>query len=465
MNYVILNGINSQSLEGFLIQSLPPISKPAMRTQIEEIDGRDGDIVTGLGYAAYNKTMSIGLYGNYDIDKIIEFFNSSGTVVFSNESDKVYQYTIVEQIDFERLIRFRTANVTFHVQPFKHSLAQTALTFRPRTSSGQGETVTLNTVEGEKLRSISFYGKSAQVMPSIVNPTEIANVEGSMNVRIGETDKTVVFPELCKVGNYQDGIYKDNVWIKNTAIKKFTVDTGSIELIEMRNVTYAVFPIPVDALCYGNYKNVPCLCTHAEYSEELPEGKNSVNAVNKIFCQNDAITFWIGMTAGTTLAQAQAALTDCEIYYVLLEKLNVVIDDTDLITQLNSLMNVSLLEDSTEITVTNAVVQPDIKAVAVQQIYMVRNIGNVYARPRITIDGTGNIKVLVNGKQIFSVDMDGEITIDGAELEAYHKTTENLRNRNVTGSYDNFMLPIGRNYLEFVGDLSKVIVENYSRWL
>lgn len=120
-NYIILNGKNSVNIQGLLIQKLPPISKPKIRTQIEEIDGRDGDIITPLGYSAYDKKLSIGLYGDFDIDEIIEFFNTSGIVIFSNEPDKFYYYEIVSQIDFERLIRFRTAEVTMHIQPFKYS--------------------------------------------------------------------------------------------------------------------------------------------------------------------------------------------------------------------------------------------------------------------------------------------------------------------------------------------------------
>ena len=58
-NYIILNGQISTNITGLLIQSLPPISKPKIRTQIEEIDGRDGDIVTPLGYSAYDKEISI----------------------------------------------------------------------------------------------------------------------------------------------------------------------------------------------------------------------------------------------------------------------------------------------------------------------------------------------------------------------------------------------------------------------
>lgn len=136
MNSMILNGISSTTIQGLLIQNLPPITKPRIRAEAEEIDGRDGDILTLLGYGAYDKEFQIGLYGNFDIDQIIEYFNSSGTVTFSNEPDKYYNYQIVEQIDFEKLLRFKTATVIMHVQPFKYSLADNSKTF----SISQGTT-------------------------------------------------------------------------------------------------------------------------------------------------------------------------------------------------------------------------------------------------------------------------------------------------------------------------------------
>ena len=120
-DYIILNGTSSQTISGLLIQNLPPISKPRQRVEIEEIDGRDGDIVTYLGYGSYDKQFKIGLYGSYDVDEIIDFFNSQGKVIFSNESDKYYNYQIIEQIDFDKLLRFKEATVKMHVQPFKYS--------------------------------------------------------------------------------------------------------------------------------------------------------------------------------------------------------------------------------------------------------------------------------------------------------------------------------------------------------
>jgi phage-related protein len=133
MNFITLNGIRSDSVKGLLISELPPVVKPQQRTEIEEIDGRDGDIVTKLGYSAYDRTMLIGLHGDFDIDDVIRFFDSEGEAVFSNEPDKLYKYQILDDIEFERLIRFRKAKVSFHVQPFKYSAVERIKTINAET--------------------------------------------------------------------------------------------------------------------------------------------------------------------------------------------------------------------------------------------------------------------------------------------------------------------------------------------
>lgn len=176
MNYVILNGVKSTTIKGLLISSLPPISKPLMRTEVEEIDGRDGDIVTKLGYSAYDKEMSIGLYGNYDVDEVIQFFDSAGTVTFSNEPDKYYNYEIIEQIDFEKLIRFKTAKVTFHVQPFKYSTVDQTYTFNNQFISFEEYSATKNgiTINAQNgVISVSGTGTSATEFYLPINPATL----------------------------------------------------------------------------------------------------------------------------------------------------------------------------------------------------------------------------------------------------------------------------------------------------
>ena len=132
-NKIIWKNVDSTSIKGLLISELPPISKPRMRTQETTIDGIDGSIIEELGYESYDKTINIGLTRNYDIDEVIKYFSGTGNVVFSNEPDKYYKATIIEQIDYTRLMRFKTASVNFRVQPFKYKLNEASVTL---TKSG-----------------------------------------------------------------------------------------------------------------------------------------------------------------------------------------------------------------------------------------------------------------------------------------------------------------------------------------
>lgn len=177
-NYIILNGVNSNTITGLLISTLPPITKPKQRTQTEEIDGRDGDIVTKLGYSAYDKEITIGLFGNYNTDQVITFFNSEGNIVFSNEADKYYKYQILDQIDFEKLIRFKTAKVTLHVQPFKYPLQE-----QPITISGETTVINEGNIYSKPVLNISGSGEIEVTL----------NGEQIFNIDLGseETDITI----------------------------------------------------------------------------------------------------------------------------------------------------------------------------------------------------------------------------------------------------------------------------------
>lgn len=121
MNYIIFNDKDSRDIKGLLISELPPIRKPNMRAKETVIDGVDGSIIEELGYESYDKTVVVGLKIGADVDKITEFFTGNGKVVFSNEPDKYYIATTIKNIDYERMLRYRVAKVTFRVQPFKYN--------------------------------------------------------------------------------------------------------------------------------------------------------------------------------------------------------------------------------------------------------------------------------------------------------------------------------------------------------
>ena len=168
-NYVIINGVNSLTIQGLAIKTLPPITKPIQRNLREEIDGRDGDIVTTLGYGAYDKTIEIGLFGTFDIDEVIAFFNQKGTITFSNEADKVYYFEALDQVDYAELLKFRTANVVLHCQPFKYPLNETPLVEEYEYVNGSGTNLTLNNTSEAIFNKIELQGNTYQEQTTGIN--------------------------------------------------------------------------------------------------------------------------------------------------------------------------------------------------------------------------------------------------------------------------------------------------------
>lgn len=229
-NSLILNGISSTTIKGLLIQNLPPISKPKIRAEAEEIDGRDGDIITTLGYGAYDKEFPIGLYNDFDIDQIIAYFNSSGTATFSNEPDKYYNYQILEQIDFERLLRFRTATVKMHIQPFKYSLADNSITTNITTQTqitirNSGNIYSKPTINIQGSGTINLYLNGVQLFVIDLSTENAITIDvANMNAYNPTTN---AFMNRQVVGNY------DN--FKLSVGKNIISWTGSITQINIKN--------------------------------------------------------------------------------------------------------------------------------------------------------------------------------------------------------------------------------------
>ena len=229
--YIVLNGINSQSIKGLIITELAPISKAPQRVDQEFVDGRDGDIITPLGFSSYDKVIKIGLTYEYDIDDIIEFFNSSGRVVFSNEPDKYYNYAIYDQIDFERLIRFKTAEVTFHVQPFKYSDDENEVTFDLNGSPSEvyirnnGNYFSRPTLKIKGSGDISLYINGSLLLTmDLGSSREIIIDAAEMNAY--NEDRTILLNRLVS-GNY------DNIRLKQGK-NKITL-TGNAAYLKISN--------------------------------------------------------------------------------------------------------------------------------------------------------------------------------------------------------------------------------------
>lgn len=156
MNYVIWNGRDSREINGLLICELPPITKPQMRVKETVIDGVDGSIIEELGYESYDKTITVGLKIGADVDEIIEYFTGNGKIVFSNEPNKYYIASITKGIDYQRLLRFRKANIILRVQPFKYDYEEIEMRYTnvieqriSITNDGNYTAKPIITIEGE----------------------------------------------------------------------------------------------------------------------------------------------------------------------------------------------------------------------------------------------------------------------------------------------------------------------------
>lgn len=230
--YIIINGVPSTSIEGLLICSTPSIRKPLQRTAIEEIDGRDGDIVTTLGYQAYDKSFNIALTKDYDVDEVISYFNTSGKVIFSNEPDKYYNFQLLDVIDFEKLIRFKTATVNMHVQPFKYSVIEYTKTFKFTgnsgtlniTNSGNIYSKPVITIKGTGVINLSLNGSEVLAISLGTGVTGIAIDVDQLNAYNPDTG---VFLNRDVVGDYNN---------LSLAIGKNTLAfTGSVTEISISN--------------------------------------------------------------------------------------------------------------------------------------------------------------------------------------------------------------------------------------
>ncbi len=225
--YVEINGVSSLTIQGLAISELPSISKPLIRTQREEIDGRDGDIITKLGYSAYDKSLKIGLWGNYNINEVIAFFNADGKITFSNEPDKYYYFTILNRADFiNQLEAFRTATITIHCQPFKY-MEQESPEFEREYIEKSGTSITWDNSLDAPI-DIDLKGNTSQ--------TGTPTPDAPIDVNVVSGDNSVVVSGI----NLEQGIEQGNInssgvpYNDNTSIRSKYFDNVS------PNTTYIV---------------------------------------------------------------------------------------------------------------------------------------------------------------------------------------------------------------------------------
>ena len=225
MAEIIWKNKSSKEIEGLIITNTPPITKPKMKINKIEIDGRDGDIIEKIGYESYTKNVGIGLTRNFDIDEIIKYFTGDGELILSDEPNKVYMASIYDDVDYERLLQMRKATIKFHVQPFKYlkdeskvSLDITTETSVEVENKGLEVSKPIFTIEGSGTIEIAVNG---------VNIFKYTFPSGESKVTINSLEEEA----------YLDGVYKNRNMLgefPKLEVGKNTISwTGTLSKIEI----------------------------------------------------------------------------------------------------------------------------------------------------------------------------------------------------------------------------------------
>ncbi len=477
MNSITWKGVSSTTIDGLLICELPPISKPAMRTKQTVIDGRDGATIEELGYSAYNKTVLVGLRGNYDINKVIKYFTGEGDLVFSNEPDKVYKAKIVGSIDFQRLVRYRTASVTFLVQPYKYKRDEAMKETEIVTTSGTS--IVVNPKVDEKFASFRIYGKSTQNgTPTPDAPIDIVSLceDGSISVAVnGEAVGLSIANGLrgIPVTDKSLATYTDasgQMWCAdeidfvrgvNTQRIKLFIFTGKENVVNVEGD----YSIPLAERAYNFTNQKLCLCNYypAKSRQEI-YNMAKVSGVYGVSANAEYIRFVDNLNFSTVdINGFKNALTEkyemgnpVILYYILETPIETPLTEE----QIAIFKALNLNEPTTNITNDENAYM----SVGYFKPFEVFNEGLESSKPLMVLKGSGTVEISVNGTGTFTYTFpegENEVYIDSEKEDAYLGSV--LKNRNMNGEFP-ILLP-KTNKIEWSGDVESIEILPRSRWL
>ena len=92
----------------------------------------------------------------------------------------------------------------------------------------------------------------------------------------------------------------------------------------------------------------------------------------------------------------------------------------------------------------------------------IRNSGTVYSEPLITVYGSGDITLTINGADFPLYGVQESITIDSEMMEVFKGNT------NQNGKYGGAEFPrfeVGKNEIRWTGNVSKIKIQPRWRWL
>lgn len=127
-NWIVFKGFNTQGI--FLIEEVPVVQSAELKQTLIEIDGRHGFLTDSQdAYQPIEISVELKLYNKSDIQKARNIFRGSGDLILSNQEDRYYKATVINQIKFERVVRQNhSVVITFKLQPHAYELKDNTIT-------------------------------------------------------------------------------------------------------------------------------------------------------------------------------------------------------------------------------------------------------------------------------------------------------------------------------------------------
>ena len=151
------------STKGIVIEKIDWFKKPQRRNDVKLINGVHGGMIVEYGYSPMVVTMNVGLTDMAKLDEVMALLDGAGILTFSGDSGKYRNANVLEQVDYDKLLRFRKASIDFFIaDPFRYVVGEADLTFttfpQTITNTGTFQSLPLLKLTGSGAISITLNG-------------------------------------------------------------------------------------------------------------------------------------------------------------------------------------------------------------------------------------------------------------------------------------------------------------------
>lgn len=136
MESFTFKGYKSYDDLGIIVKNMPPIARAEKNIEEIKVNGRNGNLhIDNNTYNSKSYTIECILFDETKLDLIKSVFQGTGVLTLSTESNREYNATIKNQIDFSKYLTYlREFPLQFDVEPFSASKTLKTLEFTENSS-------------------------------------------------------------------------------------------------------------------------------------------------------------------------------------------------------------------------------------------------------------------------------------------------------------------------------------------